>query len=101
MLYRNANFCSLCLLHDQNTANPFARYRLSKKNDNLEIARPAINLRSYSKIHFKKRKRRKHEKYLKSQLVRGVKLWEMLPEKLQKATTYVKFKSLVKQICKT
>ena len=76
-------------------------YKLSKKNVNLEIARPAINLRSNSKIHFKKRKRRKYEKYLKSLLVRGVKLWEMLPEKVQKATTEVKFKSFVKQICKT
>ena len=61
----------------------------------------SINLRSNSKIHFKKRKRRKYEKYLKSLLVRGVKLWEMLPEKVQKATTKVKFKSFVKQICKT
>ena len=76
-------------------------YILSKKNVNLEIARPSINLRSNSKIHFKKRKRRKYEKYLKSPLVRGVKLWEMLPEKVQKATTKVKFKSFVKQICKT
>ena len=33
--------------------------------------------------------------------VRGVKLCEMLPEKVQKATTKVKFKSLVKHICKT
>ena len=76
-------------------------YILSKKNVNLEIARPSINLRSNSKIHFKKRKRRKYEKYLKSPLVRGVKLWEMLPEKVQKATTKVKFRSFVKQICKT
>ena len=38
---------------------------------------------------------------MKSPLVRGVKLWEMLPEKVQKVTTKVKFKSLVKQICKT
>ena len=28
-------------------------YRLGKKNVNLEIARPAINLRSNSKVHFK------------------------------------------------
>ena len=55
-------------------------YMLSKKNVNLEIARPAINLRSNSKIHFKTRKRRKYEKYLKSLLVHVVKLWEMLPE---------------------
>ena len=60
-------------------------YMLSKKNVNLEIARPSIDLRSNSKIHFKKRKRRKYEKYLKSPLVRGVKLWEMVPEKVQKA----------------
>ena len=31
-------------------------YRLGKKNVNLEIARPAINLRRNSKVHFKKRK---------------------------------------------
>ena len=59
-------------------------YRWSKKN-----------------VSFVKRKRRKYEKYQKSPLVRGVKLWEMLPEKVQKATTRVNFKSLVKQICKT
>ena len=67
-------------------------YRLGKKNVNLEIARPAINLNRNSKVHFKKRKRRKYEKYLKSPLVRGVKLWEMLPEKVQKATTQVKLR---------
>ena len=41
------------------------------------------------------------EGYVTYPLVRGVKLWEMLPEKVQKATTKVKFKSFVKQICKT
>ena len=65
-------------------------YRLSKKNVNLEIARPAMNLRSNSKIHFKKHKRRKYEKYLKSLLVRGVKLWAMLSRKGAKGNNYGK-----------
>ena len=77
-------------------------YRLSKNNINLEIAGPTINLRSNIKIHNKKtRKRQKYEKHLKNPLVRGVKLWRMLPKKVKKATTKVQFKSLVKQICKT
>ena len=34
---------------------------------------------------------RKYERYFKTLLVRGKKLWDMLPEKVQKATTKVKY----------
>ena len=60
------------------------------RNINLELARTYYNMRSNSKVHIKKRRKRKYEKYLKSPLVRGIKLWEMLPEKGQQATTKVK-----------
>ena len=71
------------------------------RNINLKLTRPTINMRSNSKVHFKKRRKRKYEKYLKSHLVREIKLWEMLPEKGQKATTKVKIMNLIRQICRT
>ena len=76
-------------------------YRQSKLPGMLDHGRPTINLRSNAKIKFKKRKnRRKYQLYLKSPKVRGVKVWEMLPSGVQKATTKVKFKSLIKHICR-
>ena len=39
--------------------------------------------------------------HLKSPRVRGVKVWDMLPATVQKATTKVKFKLLIKKICRT
>ena len=63
-------------------------YRQSKLPGMLDHGRPSINLRSNAKIKFKKRKKRqKYQLYLKSPKVRGVKVWEMLPSGVQKATT--------------
>ena len=39
--------------------------------------------------------------HLKSPRVHGVKIWDMLPATVQKATTKVKFKLLIKKICRT
>ena len=75
-------------------------YRYSKLSDKLEYTRPSINLRSNKKVKFKKLRKREYEQYLKSPLVRGVKVWEMLPVAVQKATTKVKVKSYMKQICR-
>ena len=74
---------------------------MSKQNNNLELSSPPINLRSNSKVQFKNQRKRKYEKYLKSPFVRGKKLWDILPEKVQKATAKVKLKCLVKKICRT
>ena len=76
-------------------------YRQSKIDGNIEYRRPSINLRSNGKVKFKAKQRRKYELYLKSPKVRGVKLWEMLPLDVQRATTKVKFKKLIKEICRT
>ena len=76
-------------------------YRQSKIDGNIEYRRPSINLRSNGKVKFKAKWRRKYELYLKSPKVRGVKLWEMLPLNVQRATTKVKFKKLIKEICRT
>ena len=69
-------------------------FRLSKMNINLDVERPDIHLRSRNKVRFKTQRKRKYEKYQKSSMVCGVNLWEMLPEKVQKGTTNVKFKAL-------
>ena len=76
-------------------------YRYSKKGENLEFQRPSINLRSNSKVKFKRIQKRRYEIYLKSPKVRGIKVWEMLPANVQKATTIfkVKFKNFIKLIC--
>ena len=43
-----------------------------------------------------------HVKFYTSEIrVRGVKVWNMLPATVQKATTKVKFKLLIKIICRT
>ena len=76
-------------------------YRQSKIDGNIEYRRPSINLRSNGKVKFKAKRRRKYELYLKSPKVRGVKLWEMLPLDVQRETTKVKFKKLIKEICRT
>ena len=76
-------------------------YRQSKIDGNIEYRRPSINLRSNGKVKFKAKRKRKYELYLKSPKVRGVKLWEMLPLDVQRATTKVKFKKLIKEICRT
>ena len=52
-------------------------------------------------VKFKKLCRSNYVKCLKSLLVRGVKvLWEIFPSEVQKATTKVKFKVYMKEICR-
>ena len=74
-------------------------YRQSKIPGILDPVRP--NLRSNKKVKFKKESKYRYTMYLKSLRVRGVKVWDMLPATVQKATTKVKFKSLIKKICRT
>ena len=73
----------------------------SQRQNELDCDRLAINLRSNNKVNFKKAKKQLYELYLKSSKVRGLRIWEMLPANMKKATTKVKFKRLVKAICKT
>ena len=75
-------------------------YRQSKKKKRLEIKRPRINLRSNNKVKFKKPLMRTYELYLKSPLCRCIKIWETLSSEIQKATTKVKFKNLIRPICR-
>ena len=71
-------------------------YRLSKFGDNLEKYRPKIHLRSRKKVKFKSQ-RRNLEKVLKSPFSRGVKLWDQIPENIQRALTKVKFKAALRR----
>ena len=75
-------------------------YRYIKKHENLDCHLTTMNLRSSNKVKFKKKGMRKYELYLKSPNVRGIKVWEMLPSNVQKATIKVKFKNFIKSICK-
>ena len=77
-------------------------YRHSKLCDTIEYARTTIYLHSNNKVKFEKLHRCKYELYLESPMVRGVKVWEMLPIAVQRATTKVKFKAYIymKQICR-
>ena len=74
-------------------------YRLSHNIQNIEVKRPNVQLRSSKKVKFKKGKKRQYELYFCSPLSRGVKIWEMLTAKVQKATTRVKFKRLIHELC--
>ena len=69
-------------------------YRLSKIDDYLDTARPEIVLRNRDKIKFITPKT-KLTKVLKSPYYRGVSLWDMLPQQVQRATTKVRFKKLL------
>ena len=73
-------------------------YRQSKKPGIIDVARPPINLHSNKKVKCKKRIKYRYEMYLKSPRVRGVRVWDMLPATVQKVTTKVKFKCLIKKI---
>ena len=64
---------------------------------NLDEYRPTIRLRSKKKVKFKKGKRNL-EKKLKSPSYLGVKLWDMIPDGIQRSITKVKFKSMIKTV---
>ena len=60
-----------------------------------------LNLCSNKKVKLKKERVYKYALYLKTPKICGDGVWEMLPAMVQKATTKVKFKALIKQICRT
>ena len=69
-------------------------YRHAQKNFNLENQRPKMQLRNRGKIKFKV-PYTTLTKVQNSPFYRGAKLWERLPEGVQKATTKVKFKTMI------
>ena len=72
-------------------------YRHSKTPENLDNTRPEVTLRNNNKVKFKI-KTTKLTKVQKSPYFRGVSLWDQLPEDVQRATTKVKFKTLLNHI---
>ena len=69
-------------------------YRISKIEAYLDTSRPEIILRNRDKIKFVTAKT-KLTKVTKSPYYRGVSLWDMLPQQVQRATTKVRFKKLI------
>ena len=67
----------------------------AQKKFNLENQRPKIQLRNRGKIKFKV-PYTTLTKVQNSPFYRGAKLWERLPEGVQKATTKVKFKTMIR-----
>ena len=99
--HKNLDHCELELLY--NIDSPKKRrcdhhcsimYRLSRRGWSLDMYRPPTRLRSRNKIKFKQRMRTL-EGILKSPLYRGIKLWDTIPESIQRSTTKVKFKSQI------
>ena len=66
-------------------------YRLSKNGQLLDIFRPKINLRSRRNVKFNY-PHRNMQKFLKSPLSRGIKIWDRIPQAIQRSVTKVKFK---------
>ena len=69
-------------------------YLHAQKNFNLESQRPKIQLKNRGKIKFKV-PYTTLTKVQNSPYYRGAKLWERLPEGVQKATTKVKFITMI------
>ena len=69
-------------------------YRLAHSGYSIDNARPAINLRSKNKVKFLT-PATKLTKILNSPFYRGARLWDMLSEDVQRATTKFKFKKLI------
>ena len=69
-------------------------YRISKIKAYLDTSRPEIILRNRDKIKFVTAKT-KLTKVAKSPYYRGVSLWDMLPQQVQRATTKVRFKKQI------
>ena len=69
-------------------------YRHAQKNFNIENQHPKIQLRNRGNIKFKV-PYTTLTKVQNSPFYRGAKLWERLPEGVQKATTKVKFKTMI------
>ena len=62
-------------------------YRQSKRAGIIDFVRPPINLSKNKKVKFKKGTKYRYTMDLKSPRVRRVKVWDMLPATVQKATT--------------
>ena len=70
-------------------------YRQCRVVEIWDVYRPPMTLRSNKKIKF----RRQNLKGIKkSPMMRGIKIWDMLPSGLQRATTKVKFKTELKKL---
>ena len=59
-----------------------------------------MNLHSNDEVKFKTVQMRMYELYLKSPMCRCIRLWDMLNVEVQRATTKVKFKLLIKPKCR-
>ena len=66
-------------------------YRLSQRRHNLDSYRPSIILRSRNKVRFRKLKFNL-KGIEKSPMHRGIRLWDRIPQAVQRALTKVKFK---------
>ena len=71
-------------------------YRQSKVHNTLDTYRLPITLRSHKKIKFRHEKRNL-KGIERSPMYRGIKLWNTIPQALQRATTKVKFKTGLRQ----
>ena len=72
-------------------------YRLSRIHGNLDVHRPKINLRSRKKVKFRNFKTNL-KGIDKSPMFRGIKLWDQIPQTVQRALTKVKFKKGLKTV---
>ena len=72
-------------------------YRQCRVVENLDVYRPPMTLRSNKKIKFRCQNRNL-KGIEKSLMMRGIKIWDMLPSGLQWATTKVKFKTELKKL---
>ena len=59
-----------------------------------------MNLHNKDKVKFKKVQIRTYELYLRSPMCRCIRLWDMLKAEVQRVTTKVKFKLLIKPMCR-
>ena len=62
-------------------------YRLSRTRGNLDLFRPKIALRNRNNVRF-----RQYKGIEKSPMFRGIRLWDRVPQAIQRALTKVKFK---------
>ena len=74
-------------------------YRQSRMKHMVDTNRPNIVLRSHDRIKFKTIGKRHYELYLKSPLSRCIKVWNTVCKEVQRATSKVKFKKLIRPMC--
>ena len=82
-------------LRDDQVHHLALMYRLSRDYCLLQEERPEIVLGNRNKIKFNVPSTKLEKKVMKSPFHRGVKLWDMLTEEVQKATTRVKLKNMI------